>query len=156
MAKKLDLMGSVKNFADKDKAVGAFAPVIVQFLLAGRISNKYLSNLLTMVAPAVLASLLVKDKKVAEFLAVGGMAVGGVAMIRDILTEIAGKETDPKKKATLITYINALGGSGSMNAVSGVSVPVKMPNGQTKQASYIPPAGNGVNRAAVETDVTRF
>lgn len=149
--KKFDIKQIVNSVSDKDKFIAVLAVVAYQIFGAGKIKNRYLSNASIILVPAMLAGFFSKNKSLVSHMVVAGIAVGGLAFIRDIIAHMRAAETDPKKKAVYTQYLTALSGP-PVDVVSGIGYQV--PQNGNLSATYIPPREEKtVNLAALYSGV---
>jgi hypothetical protein len=122
MAKKFDITkDGVSIVTEKNNYISLAAVMAYKMFVAPRIPNAYLSNASIAIVPAVAAGFATQDKSLVEKMFIAGLALGGVSIITDIITEIANKETDPAKRAKMQEAVYALSGYRP-ETVSGVEV----------------------------------
>jgi hypothetical protein len=146
--KGFDVKKIMDAVTDKNALMAIVTVIIYQVFVASRITNKYLSNASVILVPALFSGFISKDKQMASKMVLAGLAVGGVAFIKDLLSAMINAETNPQKKAQLTSWLTALNGS-SPQTVGAVSFPVQI-QGRTMQGEYIPP--ERVKRQARETN----
>lgn len=140
---------------EKNNYISVLAVLAYKVFVAPRIPNAYLSNMSTVIIPALIAGFTTKSKELVEKMFVSGLAISAVQIIIDVLEELANKETDASKKAKIKSVVYALSGV-ELNNVSGIDDMDASVDGNMAVATYQRPGTFGYNQHAKDTHDSKY